>query len=202
MLDLKKVAITGGLASGKSSVCHFLQEMGAYVVNSDEIVHHLLSPNTAIGQRVIQLLGPDIVKGQSIDRQKVAEKVFADSKLLKALEGILHPAVAQELEHHYQKARGQKHARMFVAEVPLLFEAGEMRSLFHTTVAVVSEDGKRHQRYNNSTGRTDFKLRDARQWNQEDKARMANIVITNDGTLEDLKSKVRIIFENLTYPSN
>ena len=74
MLKLKKIAVTGGLAAGKTTVCQIFKELGAYVVSADEIVHQLLSPDTAVGQQVVSLLGSDIVSGQIIrseeDRRK------------------------------------------------------------------------------------------------------------------------------------
>ena len=78
MLNLRKIAITRSLAAGKSTVGRILQEFGAYVVDADEIVHSLLSPNTQIGQKVIELLGSDIVAGNQLDRKKISEIVFSD----------------------------------------------------------------------------------------------------------------------------
>ncbi len=76
MLILKKVAITGGLSSGKSSVCKILKEMGAFVVSADDIVHQLLNPQTSIGHKIIELLGPGVVKGLQFDRTKIGTLVF------------------------------------------------------------------------------------------------------------------------------
>ena len=70
MLKLKKIAVTGGLAAGKTTVCQLFKELGAYVVSADEIVHQLLSPDTAVGQQVVSLLGSDIVSGlKSIEKR-------------------------------------------------------------------------------------------------------------------------------------
>src|SRR5262245_55950333 len=103
MLILKKVAVTGGLSCGKSSVCRIFKELGAYVVSADDIVHQLLTPQTKPGQQVIELMGSDIVVDQHIDRSKIAKKVFGNLKLLKSLEQILHPAVRHEIDKKYQQ---------------------------------------------------------------------------------------------------
>ena len=97
MLKLKKIAITGGLSAGKTTVCQLFKECGAYVMSADEIVHRLLSPHTRIGQQVIALLGSDILSGAEIDRKKVSEKVFPYPDKLRALERIIHPAVFDEI---------------------------------------------------------------------------------------------------------
>ena len=122
MLKLKKIAVTGGISSGKSTFCQYLKELGAETINADTVVHRLLSPNTILGLQVIDLLGPDIVKDDRIDRSIVASKVFSDYKLLDQLEGLLHPAVFRETERLYQEAVQQAFP-LFVAEIPLLFEA-------------------------------------------------------------------------------
>ena len=102
MLRLKKIAVTGNVASGKSTVCLFLKECGAYVVNADSIVHKLLSPETTLGKSIINLLGYDVIIDGQFDRRAIAEKVFKDYSLLKDLEKILHPEVQKEINKEYQ----------------------------------------------------------------------------------------------------
>src|SRR6478672_5591088 len=94
----KKIAVTGGLSSGKSTVCQFFREFGAYVTNADEIVHRLLTPEKSVGQQVINLFSEDILTNGQIDRSKIAEKAFSNPKLLQALEDLVHPIVQHEIE--------------------------------------------------------------------------------------------------------
>ncbi len=103
MLKLRKVAITGGLSCGKSSVCRILKEFGAYVVSADKIVHQLLSSDTNLGQKIVDLLGTSVLVNQKLDRSRIARIVFHDLELLKALEALVHPAVYRELNRDYQK---------------------------------------------------------------------------------------------------
>ena len=94
MLALKKIAVTGGLASGKSTVCALLKKRGAYVVSADEIVHRLLSPHTPLGRQVIKVLGSDIVSGNELDRKKIAQTcVFRPSKARGARKASPPPSV-------------------------------------------------------------------------------------------------------------
>lgn len=199
MLILKKVAITGGLASGKSSVCHLFKNLGAYVVSADEIVHHLLSPETHVGKEVIDLIGKEIVKDGRIDRSVIAERVFKQPTLLKSLENILHPPVGATLKHEYEKASQNGDAKLFVAEIPLLFESQTLRSLpYDKTIAVVADEEISKQRYQKS-GHTaeEYELRMKQQMPLLEKAKRADFVIYNNGTEEELKNEVTNIFNTI-----
>lgn len=191
MLKSNKVAITGGLSCGKSSVCRFLKEFGAYVISSDDIVHHLLSSNTSLVQEVIKLLGTDILINQEISRTVVAQKVFQNVSLLQALEQILHPAVYDEINNEYQKQMKNKHhSPLFIAEVPLLFEShGE--SHFDCTVAVLADVKLCRDRFIHAKfrGAAEYSRRMNRQLPNSEKAKRADFVLVNNGTLSDLKQK-------------
>lgn len=197
MLILKKVAVTGGLSCGKSSVCRFFKELGASVVSADEIVHQLLSPEAPVGQKVIKLIGPDIVVKGQIDRSKIAKKVFNNSKLLRSLEKILHPAAVDEMEKQYQQAKVQGKTPLFVAEIPLLFEA-DMGS-YDATIAVIADSEVCRQRFQKSTGydKDEFNKRMARQLSPEEKAQRADFVIHNNGSIEDLRKAVIALYNKL-----
>jgi dephospho-CoA kinase len=190
VLNLRKIAITGSLASGKSTVSRILQEYGAYVVDADEIVHSLLSSNTPTGKKVIELLGPEIVVASQIDRSKLSEIVFSDFEKLTNLEKILHPAVKQEIDRRFNYVKNNPSYKMFVAEVPLLYEAG-MEKDFDVVIAVISDKAVAQKRYTAQQ----FEERWARQ--HKDKAAKADFVITNNGDLKMLKSSIEAIIDRL-----
>jgi dephospho-CoA kinase len=200
MLELRKVAVTGGLSCGKSSVCRFLKELGAYVVSSDDIVHHLLSSDKHLCQEVIKLLGTDILINQEIDRTVVAQKVFQNNCLLQALEKILHPAVYDEINNEYQKQMIKNPTPpLFIAEVPLLFESrGETN--FDCTVVVIADPELCQDRFIKTKrhGINDYQKRSARQFLSSEKAKKGDFVIVNNGTLHELKLKTIELFQNLT----
>lgn len=197
MLKLKKIAVTGGLACGKSTVCRFFKELGAYVVSADEVVHKLLSPETTLGKQVINLMGSDIVDNHQINRQKVANKVFQNNKLLKALEEILHPAVMFELHHQFQSALQDEKITLFVAEVPLLFEA-EFESFFDVTVAVAAKQELCIKRFEKvGYDKNAFESRAARQLSIAEKSSRADYVIENNGTETELQENVKGLFKEL-----
>lgn len=198
MLELKKIAITGGLSSGKTSICRFFKELGAYVVSADEIVHLLLTPTTDLGHQVINLLGDDVVVNGQIDRSKIAEKVFKDIGLLKELEKLLHPAVREEVSKHYKKALTSGDATLFVAEIPLLFEAGGEKS-YDYTISVIAdpEESLKHFQLSTGYGKDEYQRRMARQLSPKEKSARANFVINNNGSLADLKQAVTNIYNQL-----
>ena len=195
---MKKIAVTGGLSSGKSSVCRFFKELGAYVVSADEIVHQLLTSESPVGQQVIALLGQDIVANNSIDRTKVGEKVFRDPELLKALETILHPAVRKETLKEYQKACASQTTSLFVAEIPLLFETGGQKG-YDYTISIEADSEESIKRFQSSTGygKHEYQRRMARQLSPEKKCAEADFVIRNNGSLEDLRKAVINIYHQL-----
>lgn len=198
MLNLKKVAVTGGLSSGKSSVCRIFKELGAHCVSADEIVHQLLTPRSELGKKVVELLGSDIVVQGRIDRSKIAEKVFSNLPLLQSLENILHPAVREEVEKEYQKANKLNQAKLFVVEIPLLFESGFGH--FDAVIAVVADESVCLKRFTKTTNYApeEFVKRMSRQLSQEEKARRAQFVIMNDGSLDDMRRAVINIYTKLT----
>lgn len=198
MLKLKKVAVTGGLSCGKSSVCQLLKELGAYVISSDEVVHLLLSPETKVGQRVIELLGPDIVVKGRIDRSQIARKVFGNETLLRSLENLLHPAVTAEVEKQYALIEYSGRYPLFIVEVPLLFETDSNR-FFDVNVAVVAEPEICLQRFilNKGYDKSEYEKRMARQLAIQEKAKLADYVIANNGNREELRENVKALFAHL-----
>lgn len=198
MLILKKIAVTGGLSSGKSSVCRFFKELGAYVVSADEIVHQLLSSEADIRRRVIDLLGNDVAPEGQLDRSKIASKVFRNPQLLEALERILHSAVRDEISMQYRKAVSER-AALFVAEIPLLFETGAEEG-YDYTISVMADPEQSFTRFQVSTGhgKEEYERRMARQLSSEEKCAKADYVINNNGSLADLKQAVVNIYHQLT----
>jgi dephospho-CoA kinase len=190
MLELKKIAITGGLSSGKSTVCQFFQELGAYVVNADTIVHELLKPQTDLGQKIIRLLGSDILQNGKIDRQVIAGKVFQNRDQLRKLENILHPAVLAEIAERYQKACLEKKYTSFVVEIPLLFEIGAEK-FYDVVITVLTNENTAKVRFQ-AAGHTEheYEERMSRQLPPKTKAQKANYTIINNGSLSHLRTEV------------
>lgn len=190
MLKLKKIAITGGVASGKSSVCQFFKELGAFVVNADAVVHKLLVPSTDLGQQIIRTLGPDVISDGKISRRIVAEKVFKDPKSLEALERLVHPAVLKEIEKSYLVALQSGKYSSFVVEIPLLFEI-ENQGFYDVVVAVEADEAVAKKRFAAAGFQPEeYDQRMRRQITPQEKAKRADYVLSNRGSLDDLRKQV------------
>ena len=180
---LKKIAVTGGVASGKTTVCRIFEELGASVVFADAVVHELLKSDTDLGKKVVREFGPEIVKNGQIDRKILGNLVFKDAKALKKLESLIHPAVLKRVDEEYKMAKGTS----FVVEIPLLYEIGAEED-FDIVIAVACDEQIAKKRF--AHGEKEYDLRMQQQLKPEIKAARAHYTITNNGTLEDLRHSV------------
>jgi dephospho-CoA kinase len=197
MLNLRKIAITGSLSSGKTVVCKLLEEWGACVVSADALAHELLEKDTECIQKVIALLGQEIKVNHHIDRKKVASLVFSDKNLLSGLENILHPLVFKKIETLYQEACKASCYSFFVAEVPLLFESG-CESFFDTVITVRAKDPLCQERaLKKGMSKQDYILRSARLMPVDQKIKRSDFLIENDKTIEFLKKQIETIIKKL-----
>lgn len=182
------VGLTGGIAAGKSEALKALEDLGAATLSSDAVVHELLVSDE-VRDLLVAELGPDIAPGGEVDRSKIAEQVFGDDERRQWLEGILWPRVGRRIwDWRQELEQSDAPPRAAVVEVPLLFEAG-MESGFDATIAVVADESVREERAG-ARGHTGVASRTARQLTQQEKSQRADYTVRNDGTLDELKTKL------------
>lgn len=186
---MKIIGLTGGIASGKSTVSNFLKELGASVFDADEVSRNVLKKGAEGFEKVIELLGTNILlEDGSIDRQKVANIVFNDKEALKKLEKIVHEFVWMKAQEFIIK---HKNENKIVLDVPLLIETKwykEVDEIWVVSVPV-EEQIKRAVARNNMSIK-DVKARIESQMSLEDKLIYADRVIENTGSLEETKMQV------------
>lgn len=186
-VKIKKIAITGIVASGKSSVCDILASHGAYVIKSDEIVHRLYSQNHEVQKKLVAKFGKIILSQGKIDRHKLGQIVFSDKTALTTLEEFIHPYVIQTIKETYNQVKDQ-HYCAFVVEFPLLFEIG-LDSWFDKNATVVSRESDCQERFDAIFGNGEFDKRMSSQWTQREKIARSDVIIENKGSLQELKTQ-------------
>jgi dephospho-CoA kinase len=187
------VGLTGGIGAGKSEALAAFERLGAATLSTDRVAHDLLD-DEKVRSALIERWGEKIAPDGSVDRDLVGQIVFNDREQLAWLESVTHPRVgAHVLEWRQTLDPG---VRVAVVEVPLLFEAA-MEDAFDATVAVVAADELRDARLR-ERGQDGLEGREARQLDQEEKARRADHVIRNDASLQELESEVKRVIEQLS----
>jgi dephospho-CoA kinase len=118
------IALTGGIASGKSTIARRLAELGAVVVDADQIVRDVQAPGSAVLARIEEVFGADVIDADgALDRAALGAKVFGDPEQLARLNAIVHPAVRAESQRRFEEAASAGPQTVVVYDVPLLVEA-------------------------------------------------------------------------------
>ncbi len=200
MLELRKVAVTGNLHSGKTTVCQLLQKYGAFVLNSDLIVHELIQ-KPQISQSIIELFGNSCVNDSGqIDRKKLSELVFQNEDFLRRLELLIHPLVFDAIVSRYEEESAKSDREtLFVVEVPLLYEVG-WQNWFDLVILVVASEAIRKERFlAEGKKEFDFYQKSQKQIDPMIARQKATYTIINDQNLNHLESQVISILKELTY---
>ncbi len=187
------VAITGGIAAGKSSTLAAFAAHGAAVASSDGIVHDLYRDDAELVATLRARWGDSIIAGDGeVDRAAVGRIVFADRAELEWLERQLHPRVARRYLVWLEELRARADPpALAVVEIPLLYETGS-EARFDRVVVVTAPPELRRER------RSGVAEREARLLPDGEKVRLADFAYVNDGTLEQLDAFVAQVVENLT----
>jgi dephospho-CoA kinase len=179
------VGLTGGLGAGKSEALRHLGELGAATLSTDDVVHELLEGDE-LRDEIVARLGPEVAPGGSLDRSRIADAVFGDDEARGWLESLLWPRVGERVAAWKAEVDAADPAPpAAVVEVPLLFESG-MADIFDHTVAVIADEDVRAERAADR-GHVALESRAGRQLPQSEKADLADFVVRNDGSLDELK---------------
>lgn len=185
------VGLTGGIGSGKSAAAAMFAALGVPVVDTDLIAHELTASGQPALLEIAKLLGNDILKlDGSLNRSLVRQRVFADPALRRQLEAILHPLIrSRALQLLEQNAA----APYQILVVPLLFETQGYQSVIDRSLVIDCEESLQIQRAmaRSKLGESDVRAIMTAQLQRDDRRAMADDVIQNDGSLEDLASQVR-----------
>ena len=193
------VGLTGGIATGKSTVVRMLVKKGARVIDHDALVHALQEPGRPVWTRIVETFGRGILDdGGRIDRKKLGGLVFGSEDRRRALEGIVHPAVLEEAERERERIRREDGQAIVLSDIPLLLEVG-MQGLFDLILLVYAPPEVQIARVmkRNHLTRDEAAARLAAQMPIDEKLERADVVIRNDGTMKELQTLVDEIWEEL-----
>ena len=193
------VGLTGGVASGKTTVSRVLKEEGAYIIDADQMARELVRPHTPAWKKLVKAFGKDILREDgSIHRKKLADKVYADLGQRKLLNQILHPRIRKEMERRAKEIGQKDPEAVVVIDAPLLVELGDHRKM-DKLVVVTSTRTQQIERLKERDGISpEQALRIfSSQMTVEDKVKLADFVIRNEGSFQETKKKTREVFQEL-----
>lgn len=191
------VGLTGGIGSGKTTVARMLEERGAVVFDADVLARDAIGPGTPGHDRVVERFGPNVLApGGDIDREALASVVFADPAARRDLEAIIHPEVRRLFAESTEEFRDTDAVVVFSA--PLLVETG-MHTAFAVLIVVSAPVQTQVDRLLRDRGMSEPAIRGriGAQLPLEEKAEVADILIDNEGTLEELEGQVERVWTEL-----
>jgi dephospho-CoA kinase len=201
---VKLIGLTGGIATGKSTVAALLRDLGAQILDADEIAREIVKPQQEAWREIIQAFGHEILRSdETLNRDQLRKIIFADIAARKKLESITHPRIRARVQKSIKDLAAQG-AELVIYEAPLLFENDVhhwLRPVILVACAPEIQRARLMDRDRLSPAEAQRHL-DA-QMPLADKRKLADYIIENDGDLADLKTKVAALWAkiNLTWPA-
>lgn len=195
---MRRIALTGGIATGKSHVRRQFEALGVPTIDADTLARETVAPGTQGFAAVVRAFGSDILDTSgAIDRKKLGAIVFSDEEARRRLEALVHPGVRQATERWFASPDVQRHP-IAIADIPLLYEVGRERD-FDRVIVVASEPEAQIRRIMERDGITESEARQriAAQLPITEKSRRADYVIRTDGSFEETNRQVKEVLKEL-----
>ncbi len=192
------VGLTGGIASGKTTVCRLLQAKGCTIIDADVVAHHLLLRGEQAYERVVKAFGRGILgDAGEIDRRKLGAQVFGNPVLLQRLNSLVHPEVIRDIAARLETFERLARVRVIV-DASLMIES-DMHKSFQRLILVICRVEQQLERLMDRNGLSleEARQRIASQMPLEDKRAFATDIIDNSGTLENTQRQVDALFKDL-----
>ena len=192
------VGLTGSLGTGKSTVTNFFRELGAYIIDWDELAREVTRPHSKAWKGIVEYFGKGILNADlTINRQKLADMVFSDKMKVEKLNQIVHPEVFKEDERITNEIKSLAPDALIIKDIPLLFELTRPIVVDKIVVVSASEQTQLRRLEEKGMSRKDAQSRIKSQLPLEKKTKSADFVINNDGPLEETKRQVEGIYSLL-----
>ncbi len=194
------VGLTGGIATGKSTVAAMFQRLGSHIIDADQITRKLVEPNTPTWQKVVDFFGPKVIQADGqLKRKYLADQIFSCDRKRWGLNAIIHPPTVAVIENQLDELKKACPHDIVIADIPLLFEV-EWPFAWDKVVVVVASQLKQFERLKLREKRLSqlkFKKRLRSQLSLKEKARRADWVIDTNGTMEKTEKQVAEIYRHL-----
>lgn len=186
------IGLTGGIASGKSTVSRILSQLGAFILDADQIAHAVMEPGCPAWEDIVNTFGKAVLLAdrRTIDRRELGNIVFHDKSARNRLEEIMHPRIKQCIEDKI-KEYARRDGKILVLDIPLLYEVGWQKLASEVWVVYVNSDTQLQRLMHRSGLPPDeAAVRIAAQMDLAAKARLADVVIDNNGDLQHTRGQV------------
>jgi len=195
---VKVIGLTGGIATGKSTVASMLRGLGAKIIDADELAREIVKADQEAWREIVEAFGSEILRqDRNLNREKLRKIVFADKRARKRLDSITHPRIRALAQERIEKLAAEG-SDIIIYEAPLLFE--NRVHLWLRPVILVTSDSetqKRRLRERDRLSESEIRHHLEAQMPLEEKTKLADFVIDNSGDLEELQSEVQKIWEKI-----
>ncbi len=193
-----KVALTGGIATGKSYVLESFRRLGIPCLDADALAHGVTAPGTEASLAIAERFGSAVLQPDgALDRSRLAAIVFADAAARRELEAIVHPAVRRAIAAGLRAFELVDHAPIAVVDIPLLFETGRQGEFDRVIATVCSPGTQRRRLLARGLSEAEAEQRLAAQLSAQEKAARADVTISTEGTFEETDAQVRSVVQEL-----
>jgi dephospho-CoA kinase len=192
-----KVALTGGIGSGKSAAGDFFEDLGAVVVDADQLARDVIERGTDGFDELVATFGDEILTNGILDRSKLGQIVFADPGARKTLEGIIHPRVAEAFDEIIEDSPDDA---VIIYQIPILVETKGQDRFDYVITVEASLENRILRLKNRGLKGYEIEARMKVQATDEERAAIADLVFNNDGDMDQLLRQVENIYEDVLLP--
>ncbi len=193
------IGLTGGVATGKSLVAEIFKSLGARIIDADIVARSVVEPGMDAYKDIIKEFGQGILNtDKTINRKSLGKIVFSNKEKLKKLNSITHPRIRERVKEEITQIKEAQPERIIISVVPLLIEEGSYKKVDKIILVTASRENQ-IKRYTDRDGRTEEDAINIieSQMPEEEKAKYADFVLDNNGTLNDIKEKAKELFSSL-----
>jgi len=194
-----KVGLTGGLGSGKSTASKFFKSLGAFILDADSTAKKLIANNEKVKEELIKEFGTDIMDATSnVDKKKLARIAFQDEDHQQRLNYVVHPHIHMAIDKCFDKTLDEDKHELFIVDAALIYESGYDAHLDYIIVVTAQLKHRMERAMNRNTlTRDEILKRIEFQWPEKEKTSLADFVVHNDGTEDDLKNQIVELYKKL-----